>query len=185
MISFKTVIVIDIIHMLPYLKRMFKLVLIIVLVLLFARSFVIEPGRVNGRSMETTFLDEHMFLVNKFALLFSPPQRGDIVQFRGHDTGEVVIKRVIGLPGETISIYHNQIHIKDTDGNEFVLDEDYLDEWVVTKTASGKKEIWTMPDYNYFMLGDNRPYSIDSRNYGPVQRPDIYGLVIDIPLLNK
>jgi signal peptidase I len=171
--------------MFSHVKKMLKIFLLTCLVLLFARGFLLEPGRVNGRSMETTFIDSEMFIVNKFALLISPPKRGDIVQFKGEDVGEVVIKRVIGLPNEEVFIYHNSIHITDVDGNEFVLDEPYLDDWIVTKTESGKKEGWLVPEQNYFLMGDNRPYSIDSRVYGSISRTEIYGLISKVPFLSK
>jgi len=167
---------------LRYIKRTFKLVGLVVLVLLFTRTIIIEPGAVNGRSMETTFLDNEMFLVNKLALFFRTPERGDIVQAKGLDPGEVIIKRVIGLPGEELAIHDNHIYLIGADGSETLLQEPYLDEGVITLSVNGEPTRFTkIPDHAYFLVGDNRTMSVDSRASGAFHRSDIYGLVMKLP----
>ncbi len=87
-----------------YLIKTFHLVKIAVILILIIRTFLIEPGIVDGRSMEPTFFDNNFFLVNKITLLMREPHRGDIVQALGPDHASIIIKRVIALPGESVSI---------------------------------------------------------------------------------
>lgn len=165
-----------------YLKRTAKIILFLVVCVLVARSFVVAPGRVNGRSMEPTFYDEETFLVNKFTLLYRQPRRGEIIQFVDPERNELVIKRVIGLPGEQVRIAANQVTIFSPDGRTFVLDEPYLGEYVQTYSDTRFAKTYpTVPTNGYFLMGDNREHSTDSREIGPVGRGYITGLVIRLP----
>ncbi|MFC1598068.1 signal peptidase I [Patescibacteria group bacterium] len=167
-----------------YINRIFKLVVIIVFVILITRAFVVEPGRVNGRSMEPTYYDEEVFLVNKYSLLFTPPHRGMVVQFFDETSTDLVLKRVIGLPGETVEIRGDNVYITDEEGTTFNLYEPYLAKKIigykpVCNIESG--EISVIPEHSYFVMGDNRDYSTDSRHFGPIHRSFINGLVMDVP----
>ncbi len=164
---------------LAYLWKTFRLIASLAVAILFVRTFVIEPGRVNGVSMEPTFLDDQLFFMNKFQLIFSPPTRGQIIQSRKPNSDSVLIKRVIGLPGETVSLRGNDVFITDAAGNESRLSEPYLPSGTVTLMPDKKPVTFPRLQPNeYFVLGDNRRFSGDSREYGPIHRDAIIGLVM-------
>ena len=169
-----------------YLVKTFNLVKIAVIVILIIRTFVIEPGIVDGRSMEPTFVDNNFFLVNKITLLLREPHRGDIVQALGPDHVSIIIKRVVALPGEIVSIDRTGVSITETNGQKIHLDEPYLAPGTITAAPDEKPTVYTaIPDNSYFLMGDNRPMSVDSRVDGAFHRKDIYGLVIKVPFLNQ
>ncbi|MFH1286902.1 MAG: signal peptidase I [Candidatus Magasanikbacteria bacterium] len=148
-----------------------------IFVLSVIRFFIFSPGSVNGRSMESTYLDNDFFLVNKFSYLFRPPERYDIVQVLQPDTGTLIIKRLVGLPGETISIRRGKVFVDKHDGfGQIELEESYLDPntYTVLLYQQGALE-FELEDNYYFVLGDNREHSTDSRVYGPVHRSKIIG----------
>lgn len=152
------------------------------MIIVATRTFIIEPGAVNGRSMETTFLDDDLFFINKAALLFRAPRRGDVVQAKGSNPGEVIIKRVIGLPGERLSIHDGSVFLVDEDFNETLLNEPYLNKEIRTLSTDQTATLYMpIPEQSYFLLGDNRPMSIDSRVTGAFHRSEIYGLIMKLP----
>ena len=162
---------------LRYLQIMLRTIIICGAVILFIRSFIVEPGRVNGRSMEDTFIDANLFFVNKFELLRKPPQRGEIIQFIDPESNKSVMKRIIGLPGETIKISKGKVFLILPTG-EIELHETYLQPETFTYTPSKDTEIYeNIGPYEYFVLGDNRTESIDSREYGTIHRSYIMGTV--------
>lgn len=164
-----------------YLFKTLRLVLFVTVFILFTRTFIIEPGRVNGRSMEPTYFDAQIFFVNKFLLLLNEPKRGQVIQLINPENSdeELLIKRIIALPGESVKISQNKVYIIDEDGIETELVEDYLPEGVVTLTVEGGTEIFpTIAENQYYVIGDNRPMSVDSRNFGAVDRSLIQGVVI-------
>ncbi len=148
--------------------------------ILTVRFFVISPGRVNGPSMEPTLIDEQLFFVSKFSYYFRAPQRFDVVQVIDPQTqSQYVIKRVIGMPGETIVIAKGRVY-RETENGLVEFDEsDYLSDYAYT-VVIGQTEAkrFTLGDDEYFVLGDNRSRSTDSRHYGPVHREAIVGLVL-------
>ncbi|MFH1946704.1 MAG: signal peptidase I [Candidatus Magasanikbacteria bacterium] len=149
-------------------------------VIFFARFFVISPGRIDGPSMESTFIDEDLFLVNRFTYLFNEPKRYDIVQIVNPDEGKLIVKRIVGLPGEVVVIKRGQVYVGFSSSSAYILDEfNYLDEYTFT-TVKGQKEteVFEIKKNEYFLLGDNRPRSIDSRYYGAVSRDKIIGKVV-------
>lgn len=164
-----------------YVIKTCKLVIGITLTIFLVRSFIIEPGRVNGRSMEHTFIDEDVFLVNKFILLFRTPQRGDVVQIIEPDTKKMVIKRIIGLPGEQVSLRQNTVFITNS-ASTTALSEPYLDANIITKSTTDMPTDYPVLGPNeYFVLGDNRVASTDSRVFGAIHRSYIQGTVITLP----
>ncbi|HLD21552.1 MAG TPA: signal peptidase I [Patescibacteria group bacterium] len=166
---------------LTYAFKTFQLIAIATICIFFIRSFIVEPGRVNGRSMENTFIDENIFFVNKFILLFHQPKRGNIVQFIDPQKNTLTIKRIIGLPGEQVVIRSNHVYIITKDGNEILLDEPYLKQGMITQSASGIAMVSNIiPPNEYFVLGDNRTHSFDSRHYNTIHRSYIQGLVIKL-----
>jgi signal peptidase I len=142
------------------------------------RYFLFQPFIVSGESMHPSFESGDYLIVDEISYRLSDPQRGDVVVFNagfipGY-AGQRFIKRVIGLPGETVNITNGQVEVI-KDGRTAVLDEKYLSrpEGYPLKTY-GDKNI-TLNSDEYFVLGDNRPYSYDSRMWGVVQRKDIIG----------
>lgn len=158
---------------------------VVAVVMISIRAFVIEPGRVNGRSMEDTFIDENLFLVDKFTPLFIAPYRGNVVQIYDFNTNKVLIKRIIGLPGEVVTISQNNVFITGTDGVKYQLSEPYLKLNTITRTPTGATiEYPPVPSASFFVMGDNRTQSGDSRNFGPIHRSHIIGRVIRLPFQN-
>lgn len=144
------------------------------------RFFIFSPARVGGPSMEPNFYNNDLFFVDKISYLIRPPKRYDVVQVIQPEKEMLLIKRVIGLPGETIIIKRGKVYLKkDNFSEEQELDESkYLNSNVLTKTlAQTKPETFQIGANQYFVLGDNRPNSGDSRNYGPFERSEIIGKV--------
>lgn len=161
-----------------YLIRTAKIVIPLLVGIIVVRTFIVEPSRVNGRSMESNYLDADFIIIDKYSLLFFEPRRLNVVQFYDSRNGDSAIKRVIGLPGESVTIRNNQVVITDTEGNFFMLNEPYLDTNTVTNGYPDKwKEYEVIPENHYFLMGDNREMSIDSRHFGPVPREEIRGLI--------
>lgn len=149
----------------------------------FTRFFILEPGLVSGASMEPNFHDGHYFLVIKPLYFFWPPQRFDVVQaVNPYQPDETLLKRVIGLPGETVRVKHNDVCIEKLGQAEICLDEPYLSELVLTQTAANQTLVWKLSPTEYFLLGDNREKSGDSRLFGPIERRSILGQVFPLPL---
>lgn len=150
--------------------------LIIVLCITVVPRYVIQRTQVDGRSMMNTLHDEESLLVEKVSYHFKDPDRFDIVTFypRGRDHEEYYIKRIIGLPGETIQITGNTIYI-----NGEVLKENYGREPM--ESGGIAEEAITLGDDEFFVLGDNRNESIDSRDgaeVGVVKKENIDGHAI-------
>lgn len=143
-------------------KEILPYVLIIIAVILI-RTFIITPVRVDGASMDQTLEDGQILLLYKLANV----DYGDIVVLDEEKEGEIIIKRIIGMPGDTVSIRDNIIYVN---GEE--VEEDYA-----YGETSDYEEI-TLDDDEYFILGDNRPISKDSRYFGPVKEDEIIGKVI-------
>lgn len=141
--------------------------------------FFMQPHQVNGQSMEPNFHSGEYVLTDKVSYQTGPIRRGDVVVFHAPEasgcpkgTGCDFIKRVLGLPGDTIAVHDNAIWI-----NGQALPEPYIPEENYTKageyTADGR-EIQLRED-EYMVIGDNRPYSSDSRVWGPVSKSAIVG----------
>lgn len=165
-----------------YFWKTLRIISLLAIIILGIRSFVVEPTVVNGRSMEDTFLDSQVVLINKFTLLFREPRRGDVVQIYDAERNTFLLKRIIGLPGERVKISEGSVFIIDGSGNEQHLDEPYLKPYTFTQSRSHDTTIYdVIPKYSYFVLGDNRSASIDSREYGAIQRSAITGLATSWP----
>lgn len=135
--------------------------------------FLFQPHQVKGASMEQNFHDGEYILTDKVSYRLRLPQRGDVVIFKAPRNPELdYIKRIIGLPGEKIKIHAGSIFI---DGDK--LEENYLPETIVISGGlflPKDKEV-EIPNNSYFVLGDNRSHSSDSREWGPILRNDIIG----------
>lgn len=171
-----------------------KMVFWVVVIIVPIRVFLIQPFFVQGASMEPNFEDKEYLIVNELGYKttdigfgstgsdlftvkpFKELQRGDVVVFRYPKNPSIFyIKRIIALPGEKIEISGGQIKISNSENPDgFVLDESaYLSQSVQT---SGEVNMTLGKDY--FVMGDNREYSSDSRSWGPVPEADIMGKVV-------
>lgn len=150
--------------------------------------FVIQRDNVYGDSMSPTLESGDVLFTQKISTYFNKYERGDIVvlngqNMEGYNKSEYLIKRIVGLPGETVKIENGNVYIKPQGQNDFyVLQESYLAEGVKTTmmdygTAHGYNEI-KLADNEYFCLGDNRPVSNDSRNLGPFTEDRIVAVAV-------
>jgi len=158
-----------------YFLNLIEVVLLLFLVVLPIRIFLFEPFLVKGQSMEPNFHNFDYLIIDKLTYHFREPQRGEVVVFKPpFDKKVFYIKRIIGLPLEKIVIEESKIIIFNKDHPQgFVLNEDYLQ----GHYTFGKIEVNLGPD-EYFVLGDNREVSYDSRKWGPIKRDDITGRVV-------
>lgn len=148
-------------------------IIIIVAIVATIRTFVVSPFQVEGSSMNDTLLHKEYIIINKFKFIFGNPKRGDIVVFHPTlDAGKYYVKRVIGLPGDTVVVRDGFVFVRDKDGKDQRLDEAYLSPknaghtFRAPVTSGDAREIvYTIPDDNYFVLGDNRLGSLDSRSF--------------------
>ncbi len=141
--------------------------IIIVVVIVLLKIYVISPIRVNGTSMDPTLKNGDIMILNKIGYRITKIKRFDIVVIKYKD--ELLIKRVIGLPGEKIKYVNNTLYV-----NGKKLDEEFDKTYTYNFSL---KEIGstTVPDDSYFVLGDNREVSKDSRSIGFIDREDIVG----------
>lgn len=146
--------------------------LIALVIVLPVRWFIAQPFIVSGSSMEETFHNNDYLIVDQLSYRLDDPKRGDVVIFRYPiDTSKFFIKRIIGLPGETVSVDGQTVTIINSEHPEgFVLSEDYAN--IGVKENDTKV---TLEDNEYFVLGDNRDHSSDSRVWGVLPSEDIVG----------
>jgi len=147
------------------------------LIILPVRYFLIQPFYVKGASMEPNFYENEYLVIDELTYRMREAERGEVVVFKYPlDRSQYFIKRVIGLPGEHVEISNGKITIKNSEYPEgFVLDEDlYLPEGLYT---AGEKKVDLSGD-DYFLLGDHRGASMDSRVFGPVGKNLIIGKVL-------
>jgi signal peptidase I len=161
-----------------YIFELIKMVVIALVIIIPIRYFLIQPFYVKGASMEPSFYDSEYLIINEISYRFEPPKRGDIVVFRyPKDPQEYFIKRVIGLPGEKVQLKNGEVYIYNQGKPDGVaLPEPYLAEGV--KTYSLSEDIITLQKDEYFVLGDNRNSSKDSRSFGPVNKSFLIGKVM-------
>src|SRR5882672_1416347 len=133
--------------------------------------FIYQPVKVEGTSMMPSLVDQERIFVNKFVYRLEPIERGDIVVFRyPYDPSKSYIKRVIGMAGDRIRIDAGQVYV-----NGQALDESYVPtEYIDSRTY---REVVVPPNY-YYVLGDHRSMSEDSRSFGPVDQRLIYGKAV-------
>lgn len=136
--------------------------------------FVFQPHQVKGNSMYPNFHDAEYLLTNKITYKVGEPKRGDVIIFKAPKNEDYdYIKRIIGLPGETIKISKGQVYIN----NELLQEEAYLDESVKTRAGLflSEDQNYSIPQGEYFAFGDNREHSSDSRDWGGIPTSNIIG----------
>lgn len=131
--------------------------------------FVIQSYHVEGTSMQTTLTSDNYVIVNKVSFLFHAPERGDVIVFHYPlDTTRDFIKRVIGLPGDDVKVDSTHVWV-----NGVLLKEPY-----VNLSENPKAEEWKVPANDYFVMGDHRSVSDDSRDWGYVPKDFIVGKAV-------
>ena len=154
-----------------FFTELLKFALIAALIVVPLRLFVAQPFIVSGASMEPTFLNGQYLIVDELSYRFSAPSRGDVIIFRyPKNPKEFFIKRIVGLPGETVHINGSGITITRADGSSLPLDESY-----VVNQGNGGENTYQLSKDEYFVMGDNRPESSDSRTWGPLPKGNIVG----------
>lgn len=149
------------------------IIFIVVVTVLF--DLAIPRSLVDGRSMEPTFENGERLIVSRIHYLAREPERGDVIVFNSlnpNEVGIMLIKRVIGLPGERIAFVNQQLQI-----NGQIVDEPYIKELCQAFRCDDEDE-WELGANEYFVMGDNRNNSQDSRRFGPVPLEHIVGHVV-------
>ncbi len=161
---------------LVFVGELIKVALVVTVIVVPIRYFLIQPFYVKGASMEPNFYDNQYLIIDEISYRFRAPERGEIVVFRyPKDESQFFIKRVIGLPGETVTITGGKVYVETVGApSAVVLDESsYLP---VDLQTSGEDRV-TLGAQEYFVLGDNRAASFDSRYFGIVPKKDVVGRV--------
>ncbi len=158
-----------------FIKDIVKFTLLSLIVVIPIRVFIAQPFLVSGSSMVPTFHDGEYLIVDEISYYLNSPVRGQVIVFKyPYDRSKYFIKRIIGLPNETVEIDHGKISIKNKENPEgFNLDESY----VVDKNWGNRKMSITLSGEEYFVMGDNRNASSDSREWGPLEGRFITGHV--------
>lgn len=157
-----------------FFTELLKFVVIAAVIVLPVRLFVAQPFIVSGESMSPTFENGEYLIVDELTYRLDAPKRGDVVIFRyPRNPSEFFIKRIIGLPGETVHIEGGVVSVTQTDGTTVALDEPY-----VKNLGNGRDATYEVDQQSYFVMGDNRPESSDSRVWGLMPRENLIGRAI-------
>ncbi len=153
-----------------------KILVIALIIIVPFRMFIAEPFVVSGSSMQPNFHNHDYLIIDRFSYIKSLPQRGDVIVLKfPKDTSQFFIKRIIGLPGETIKVGQGFVTIINSEHPQgFRLTESYLPNQSET---FGRTEETRLGTGEYFVLGDNRTASSDSRVWGILPADDIVGKV--------
>lgn len=157
-----------------FLIEVVQIVLISSAIIIPIRYFLVQPFYVKGASMEPNFYDHEYLIIDEITYRFREPARGEILVFKyPRDPSQFFIKRLIGLPGETVEVSDGHIIIyNDAYPNGVVLEEEYL-----SHVETGGKERVTLGADEFYVLGDNRDSSLDSRSFGAVSENELIGRV--------
>lgn len=161
-----------------YVFELIKIVAVSLAIIIPIRYYLIQPFYVKGASMEPNFYDKEYLIIDEISYRFYEPARGDIIVFRyPRNQEEYFIKRVIALPGEKVQIKDGFVYIYNrADSAGVKLEEKYLP--AGDKTYGLNEETVSLNHDQYYVLGDNRNSSKDSRSFGPVDKKLITGRVL-------
>lgn len=162
-----------------FLAEIVQVVTVALIIIFAVRYFLIKPFVVKGASMQPNFYDSEYLIIDELTYRFREPERGEVVVFHPptkaggiEPSAQYYIKRIIGLPGEKVEVHNGVITIYNDDHpNGVVLDEPYIGEYTDGDISR------PIPENEYFLLGDNRTNSLDSRVFGPVPISNIIGKV--------
>lgn len=157
-----------------FLLEIIKFTVISILVVAPIRFFIAQPFIVRGESMDPTFADGQYLIIDELTYRGTEPERGDIIVFKyPKDESKYFIKRIVGLPNESIKITNGKVSVSSLEHpEETVLNESYIQE-LSFENVSEKLE-----SNEYFVMGDNRSNSLDSRIWGPLPKKNIIGRVL-------
>lgn len=148
-----------------------RFTIVTVAIVLPIRLYIAQPFMVSGPSMEPTFNDKDYLIVDEISYRFEKPKRGEVIIFKRPGDNKYLIKRIVGLPGETVELNNETITIKNADKPEgFLFDQSF----VVNKKSEPTKTV-ILDSNEYFVLGDNRTVSYDSRSWGSLPASSITG----------
>lgn len=154
--------------------EIFEVIIVAIVAVFIIRAFVAQPFLVSGSSMEPTFHNGNYLIVDELTYNFRSPERGEVVVFRSPDgSGTYYIKRIIGLPGEKVVIDGDQITVISED-ESVILAENYIVEGGRSSVLYQEVEL---KGEEYFVMGDNRGFSFDSRSWGALNKESIIGVV--------
>jgi signal peptidase I len=154
-----------------FLYEVLKFSIITLLIVLPFRMYIAKPFIVNGASMSPTFETGDYLIVDEITYKINEPERGEVVVFKYPlDPSRFFIKRIVGLPNETIEIKNGAVFIKNKNNPDgFQLEEEYI------LNKSYKNTVYSLSDGQYFVMGDNRSNSSDSRTWGSLDKNFIIG----------
>lgn len=157
-----------------FFTELLKFVVVAAVIVLPVRLFVAQPFIVSGESMSPTFENGEYLIVDELTYRLEAPKRGDVVIFRyPRNPSEFFIKRIIGLPGETVIVKDGAVEVQQKDGTILPLNEPY-----VKNLGNGRDATYPVDEGNYFVMGDNRPESSDSRIWGLMPRANLIGRAV-------
>ncbi|MEK7184249.1 MAG: signal peptidase I [Patescibacteria group bacterium] len=151
-----------------------RTIVLVLITALLIRSFVAQPFIVEGKSMEPTLSNSEYLIVDKIEYRLHQPKRGDVIVFKAPEAPDQnYIKRIIGLPGETVTIKDASVFV-----NNKRIDEQYIAGHTINPASTESPTFFLEqklgPD-EYFVMGDNRDHSSDSRRWGPLPKENIVG----------
>jgi signal peptidase I len=143
------------------------------------RYFILQPFFVKGASMEPNFHDGEYLIIDEISYRFKDIMRGDVVVFKYPlDQSQYYIKRIIGLPGDTVRVRDGDVLVEPQGQAQRLLLETYLPDQKITYSAGGGELVFHLKEGEYFVLGDNRKQSSDSRVWGVVKKDLVTGKVL-------
>ncbi len=150
-----------------------KILILAVIIIVPFRIYIAEPFMVSGHSMLPNYRDKDYLIIDRLSYRWHEPQRGDVVVLKfPKDTSQYYIKRIIGLPGEQVRCGQGKVEIIDAEKKQKILEEPYLPPKTQTNNC---KPLQVLGSGEYFVLGDNRTASSDSRAWGILPKDDIIG----------
>lgn len=159
---------------LSFVFEIVKIAVIATVIVVPIRYYLFQPFFVRGESMDPTFKNGDYLIIDEITYRFREPVRGEVVVFKfPYDKSQKFIKRVIGLPGETVEIKNGEISIYNQLGIKLLDESEYLPE-----LATAGDMTLNLLEGEYFVLGDNRFFSFDSRRFGPISTNDIIGRAV-------